>query len=483
MSIAAAAASETFNEFNKRQKGFDLKDFPIINLVIEYSVLEDWDLASEVFKSLMPVTFNLIVIDSKNNFAEIFPKLYRTDVYSPTIYPDSLDGDNKVLKIIDRISSNFFTNVNVFFFSTVFNCSITIEGVGRLLNTCHHNGERPLNIYAGCKKRMFVQPLKIGNFNIALSVDSSQLVWNEAKISNFDFSSFETDNETKYEDIFKSEVNLNFKNSFLLTAAIHCLQRQRHIRITAKEMSFNTIIRDIARFFRAFSFESQQFIESLLTFRHVETRPTPIVKQYNVIGLGGIGSNFVLIDQLYGKRNIDKVYDGDDLEVSNLSRTPLYNLTDVGKLKTDALAKKFKNIQRNPVMVTSENVNELEDLTGGTFTIDCRDKILPESIPNNCIFKLAYDGSEKISIMFNPKIFLNKLMMNGTGSYDTVPSTVTPPLMLSFISYYFLLISPKHILKKYDFEINMNLTKFLTDESYLADLEAQAEAEMNADAS
>jgi len=122
-----------------------------------------------------------------------------------------------------------------------------------------------------------------------------------------------------------------------------------------------------------------------------------------VIGVGGIGSWVSFNLALSGCVKILILFDDDEIEVSNLNRTP-FRIVDVGKLKVVALFELImerrpdQDVKINPIKFDPSHLNYHP-----TVIFDCRDDIYDDLSQYDCkIWKLGYDGLE-VTIDGNPK--------------------------------------------------------------------------------
>ena len=97
-----------------------------------------------------------------------------------------------------------------------------------------------------------------------------------------------------------------------------------------------------------------------------------------VVGMGGLGCPVAqyLISSGIGYLTL---MDSDTVELSNLSRQPLYSEKDIGKFKVDVAKKKLSQINPNAVIniFSNElnNENALEMVSSVDFVIDCTDNV------------------------------------------------------------------------------------------------------------
>ena len=77
-------------------------------------------------------------------------------------------------------------------------------------------------------------------------------------------------------------------------------------------------------------------------------------KKLLILGLGGIGANSALLLSRSGFEKFILV-DCDKVETSNLIRQLPYTLDDIGKLKTEALRNKIKNVN-NDITIYNKNI-------------------------------------------------------------------------------------------------------------------------------
>jgi len=161
-----------------------------------------------------------------------------------------------------------------------------------------------------------------------------------------------------------------------------------------------------------------------------------------IIGVGGIGSWVALDAALSGQFNNIVMYDNDNVEASNLNRTP-FRICDIGRPKVFALqslilerrvcqqfsvipfARKFKVVDGIDISLCRYRRH-----TERTIVLDCRDNVFndyQEIIPGIPIFKLGYDGLE-ITIDGNAR--QTKVMGENRG-YTVVPSFICPAQLIA----------------------------------------------------
>lgn len=145
-----------------------------------------------------------------------------------------------------------------------------------------------------------------------------------------------------------------------------------------------------------------------------------------VIGVGGIGSWVALNVALAGiSRRID-LYDPDEVECSNLNRTP-FRVCDISRKKV--LAMKFLILERRPhttiaifprKFTAKDSCNYYSNLD---LFIDCRDDVYDDLKNHRAkVYKLGYDGTS-ITIDGNPK---ETKVWGQSQGYSVVPSFVCP---------------------------------------------------------
>lgn len=179
--------------------------------------------------------------------------------------------------------------------------------------------------------------------------------------------------------------------------------------------------------------------------RNLEHRQSSLeLVRYNtaiVIGVGGIGSWVALDLALSGQIASLYLYDFDNLEESNLNRTP-FKFTQIGLPKVEAMNqlilerrpsekvhaynKKFEKTDAE--MHNSKYISSLEKI----IVFDCRDdtfddiKVLDKQIK---VWKLGYDGLE-LTIDGNPR---NTKVWGTSDGYTVTPSFVCPSQLIANI--------------------------------------------------
>ena len=132
----------------------------------------------------------------------------------------------------------------------------------------------------------------------------------------------------------------------------------------------------------------------------------------SIIGLGGIGCTLSRYLISAGLKNLI-IIDGDKVETSNLGRQILYNLEDVGNLKT--IISKEKLLQANPncnIGIYSEYLNDknIDLIMGSDIVIDTTDDWKTSKLINDfCVKKsLTYIFSSAINYHIQICLFKNK---------------------------------------------------------------------------
>jgi len=110
-----------------------------------------------------------------------------------------------------------------------------------------------------------------------------------------------------------------------------------------------------------------------------------------VIGAGGLGSAAILYLAAAGIGTLG-IADGDCVEVSNLQRQILFDLSDIGKLKADSARGKIERINPDlkvityPEKITAINIEAI--LTGYDFILECTDDLASKFLINDaCVLK------------------------------------------------------------------------------------------------
>lgn len=175
-----------------------------------------------------------------------------------------------------------------------------------------------------------------------------------------------------------------------------------------------------------------------------------IRRRINLLGAGGVGSNFVrLCCMQYGNFAIS-VYDHDTVELHNLNRTSMFSLQDAISGQSKVAALRYAaggvsgvqvNSSQNPVVrAAREEVGATYGLGIG-LTIDARDTMDPAKILPGTWLKLAYDGGSNISFTWLPAVVADKvfdLTAGRSNTYEVVPSFYVPAAMLSAMALRFL---------------------------------------------
>jgi adenylyltransferase/sulfurtransferase len=111
-----------------------------------------------------------------------------------------------------------------------------------------------------------------------------------------------------------------------------------------------------------------------------------------VIGAGGLGSAAILYLAAAGIGTVG-VADGDSVEISNLQRQILYDLSDIGKLKAVCAKEKIERINPElkvstyPEKITAKNIEGI--LTGYDFILECTDDLASKFLINDACVLLS----------------------------------------------------------------------------------------------
>ena len=164
-----------------------------------------------------------------------------------------------------------------------------------------------------------------------------------------------------------------------------------------------------------------------------------------VAGVGGIGSWVALDLALSGKINTIHLIDPDDVESSNLNRTP-FRLCDIGFPKVDAL--KYLILERrvsvnihtyrektspDQIGIMKSRIRYRDDsdsdrLLDYILIVDCRDDVYEDLYEFKCkYYKVGYDGLS-VTIDGNPR---NTAVWGQANSYRYTPSFIAPAQMIA----------------------------------------------------
>jgi len=182
-----------------------------------------------------------------------------------------------------------------------------------------------------------------------------------------------------------------------------------------------------------------------------------------VIGCGGIGSWVALDCALSGRFDTLIIFDNDDIETTNLNRTP-FRVCDIGFQKVQAMHELI--IERRPsqklicvnerftfkkLLELDNSINPKNDINGcSTIVFDCRDDIyddLNQFKSNVKIWKLGYDGLE-LTIDGNPR---KHHVWGQSQGYTTVPSFLYPSQLIANLVVGHVLIGYDKMLRNNDF--------------------------------
>jgi hypothetical protein len=154
-----------------------------------------------------------------------------------------------------------------------------------------------------------------------------------------------------------------------------------------------------------------------------------------VLGTGGIGSNVVrYIDKVKNHRyNLVRLYEMDTVELSNLNRSSLFTVKDIGKNKASVISSNRSNIvDKDTVMVYTHNARVDASLSVLGAIVDCRDTIDPNLLPPNVWLKASYNGGSNMSWHFLPNATVNSIWrsdVNTDSTYEITPSFYVPAAM------------------------------------------------------
>jgi len=180
------------------------------------------------------------------------------------------------------------------------------------------------------------------------------------------------------------------------------------------------------------------------------------LKSFNhsiIIGCGGIGSWVALDCALTGKFANLVIFDDDDIETSNLNRTP-FRVCDIGSQKVNAIFDLIMERRPSQSVVCINEKYSFQRLIElcptaneyGTIVFDCRDDIyedLKEFSTKVKIWKLGYDGLE-LTIDGNPR---ERHVHGQSQGYTTVPSFVYPSQLIANLIVGHVLINCCDIIK------------------------------------
>jgi hypothetical protein len=154
-------------------------------------------------------------------------------------------------------------------------------------------------------------------------------------------------------------------------------------------------------------------------------------KEIVLLGAGGIGSNFIR----YASRELYKlhVYENDTIELSNLNRTSLFHISDIGSTKNDGIRKALGKItrwNRGQTYYYSRYVDKTTQFNTNTppLIVDCRDTIDQSLLPPDVWIKASYDGGSRLTWYFHPNEVYKYIwtLNNNDGTYDITPSFYVP---------------------------------------------------------
>jgi hypothetical protein len=159
----------------------------------------------------------------------------------------------------------------------------------------------------------------------------------------------------------------------------------------------------------------------------------------NLLGVGGVGSNFVSLLIGMGDKMMLRAYDYDCVELHNLNRTSLFRIFDVGERKVEAAF----NRARSAVKCVMEErfVDRIDPFTTLRMgiTVDARDTMDPMQMHRSTWMKLAYDGGSNISFTLKPELVARHVVrLDDSDSYAVVPSFFVPASMLATLCLHFM---------------------------------------------
>jgi len=165
-------------------------------------------------------------------------------------------------------------------------------------------------------------------------------------------------------------------------------------------------------------------MDNMELYTRQKTLKLDIPTNVAIIGVGGVGSWVAFNLALVGTKRLS-LYDFDNLELSNLNRTP-YKVSQIGMTKASALTELIK--ERRPdceVLPFIKKINSKKDFeTDYDLIIDTRDT----SPMKGSIMTGGYDG-ENISLHFNPNP--DSIWGEGVTRYTVTPSYVVPPQLIA----------------------------------------------------
>jgi len=191
-----------------------------------------------------------------------------------------------------------------------------------------------------------------------------------------------------------------------------------------------------------------------------------------ILGVGGIGSWVALNLALSGKVTNLYLVDPDEIEESNLNRTP-FRICDVGYPKVDAL--KYLILERRSMNVVTfkqrTNSELFQDLATRAelsseildcpdrvvercVIIDCRDDVFEDFYKMPCkYYKIGYDGVE-VTIDGNPR---NTAVWGQADHYQVTPSFICPAqLAANMVVTDILVKDPDNIIDDFDYITNQD---------------------------
>jgi hypothetical protein len=130
----------------------------------------------------------------------------------------------------------------------------------------------------------------------------------------------------------------------------------------------------------------------------------------------------------------------DTVELSNLNRSSLFRVDDIGKPKVYAVnsnREDLPDIENLNIYAYTIRINSTSLLEG--LIVDCRDTIDPNLLPPATWIKASYNGGSSMSWHFLPSVTNHAIWRSdgGDNSYEVTPSFYVPAAMSGLITKMF----------------------------------------------
>jgi hypothetical protein len=166
-------------------------------------------------------------------------------------------------------------------------------------------------------------------------------------------------------------------------------------------------------------------------------------RRLNLLGVGGVGSNFMRLMCHHEDEVMVRIFDMDTVELHNLNRASMFTIDDAfsNASKVSAIAASCKRLASELSVTPSNAEIDRDTVLPKGLVIDARDTLNPTKIPAATWLKLAYDGGSEMSFTWLPHIVSKHVvdLSNGrSNAYAVVPSFYVPAALLSILAMRFM---------------------------------------------